>query len=205
MMNALTLIEGRELTRLERVVSLSPLKELAQALTKIERDWESCRAALLALVEIRDRELYRNSNKTFDGYCLETWGVEKRWFDRLAVWMQVNEISRPRGLKVGEYEARAINAEANRESTEEYKSKELKLKEICDRRIKEREREEAQARRDRASLDRPSRDRLKAIKGKIIGALKLIDGSIDVADQLEADLQKALVTAEGANVVVRAA
>jgi hypothetical protein len=53
-----------------------------------------------ALIEIRDRKLYRQTHKTFEVYCQEKWNIGRRTADRYISATKIVEILRPIGLKI---------------------------------------------------------------------------------------------------------
>jgi hypothetical protein len=53
-----------------------------------------------ALIEIRDRKLYRQTHKTFEAYCQEKWNIARRTADRYISATKIVEILRPMGLKI---------------------------------------------------------------------------------------------------------
>ncbi len=68
MSDHMTITEGKELTRLEGIITagLATFQEVG-----------------LALLDIRDKRLYRLAAKTFEVYCRERFGVSKRHGNRL--------------------------------------------------------------------------------------------------------------------------
>lgn len=51
-----------------------------------------------ALAEVRDERLYRKTNKTFEDYCGERWGMTRRHVDRLIASAETVDNLRPIGL-----------------------------------------------------------------------------------------------------------
>jgi DNA modification methylase len=62
-----------------------------------------------ALVEVRDRRLYRKEYASFEAYCRDRWGMVRRHADRMIEAAAVAENLRPIGLTLGcESQARAL-------------------------------------------------------------------------------------------------
>ena len=64
-------------------------QKLQQLESVIERGMKSFCAVGLALLEIRDGRLYRDSHRTFDDYCRERWGMSK---PRATQFIQASQI-----------------------------------------------------------------------------------------------------------------
>lgn len=72
--------------------------------TMIERGFKSFAESGKALAVVRDEKLYRASYKTFEEYCQDRWGINRRYADRLIESAEVvNKLVdkiRPMGLKI---------------------------------------------------------------------------------------------------------
>ena len=186
MQKALSIDESRDLTRLEGVVD----KGLANFI-----------AVGAALIEIRDRKLHRNSAKSFDVYIQERFKLGKSHAYRLMEASQlVKQLgdSSPIGEGLNEHQVRKASDEAKERSQANGTSKADEFKAILLRRKEERDNAHEAAKRDRGSFERPEKDRVAAIRAKLYGAMKLIDGSLDCADELEDAIRKALEILDGA-------
>src|SRR5579863_6593275 len=98
-MTALTLSESQQLTRLEAIISDS-LKTFVEVGS--------------ALLEIKQRKLYRTSAKTWEIYVREKWQFSGRWADKLLVDASVviTAESIAPGLVTTQQQARNVNARA---------------------------------------------------------------------------------------------
>lgn len=70
---------------------------LEQLEARIERGLIYAEETFLALLEIRDKQLYREKYATFEEYCRERWNKSRRHINRLIHWVSVNENLGPRG------------------------------------------------------------------------------------------------------------
>ena len=86
----------------------------------IERGQQTFIEVGRALLEIRDRRLYRETHATFEAYCRERWGWGRRYVNRQIVAAQVARTLGPIGPKpANEAQARAM---LNRLEPEERKA-----------------------------------------------------------------------------------
>lgn len=186
MSDALTITESRELTRLETVIShgLGTFQQVG-----------------LALVEIRDKRLYRCTNRTFEGYCREKWGFSKSHGNRIIEAARAVQNLTPNGVK-NVSQARALAGYSPEVQAEVLGS--IEGRQTADKiRLALTETAEADALRDRPAStprQRPARDRLDGILRHLRGALRLVDGSIDTADRLQYYIDQAIQCAEAATV-----
>jgi hypothetical protein len=171
-MLALSIPESRAFTRLEAVIAASPLKVVAKVLAKLERDREACKPAIQALEEIRDRELFRASAADFETYCRETWGLRSCWVNRLVVWVNVNEVSKPMGFEVSERQARRLNGQANRMAAMNGTDELAELEAAVEERKAEINNEAAELRRARAGLERPEKPWRDVAEARLKSAIK---------------------------------
>jgi len=82
-------------------------KELDELEERIERGIKTFVDVGLALMEIRDRRLYRQDFDTFEGYCQNRWGFVRRQADRLIEAANIVENLRPIGLILPSVESQA--------------------------------------------------------------------------------------------------
>ncbi len=198
MAEKLTAAEARDLARCEKV---------------IEGGLATFQKVGAALLEIRERRLYRAEHSTFETYCVQRWGFSgRRGRQLIAALKKVGEIEEKSGtngsafVHLNERQARAlsgVDAEQAGDVLEEagLDASAATLTDIVERRLQSVQNEEKKLRGQRSSLERPQRDRIKAIRGKIEGAIKLIDGSVAMADALEAKLNEALGILDGESIV----
>jgi hypothetical protein len=150
-----------------------------------------------ALLEIKETKLYRETHRTFEAYCAARHGISKRHGNRLIVAAQVVQNVGPIGPALNESQCRELaklpaaeQLDAARQAGAEASAK--KLREIVEKKKEQIAKDEREALSLKPSFDRPSRDRHRAIRSHIEKAIKLIDGSIEHADRLEAKLRDAL-------------
>lgn len=80
----MTIAEEADLERLERIIEIGRKSFIEVG---------------LALMKIRDSQLYRIGHKTFEEYCKEKWGFVRRQAGRLIQAAVIGENLRPIGLK----------------------------------------------------------------------------------------------------------
>lgn len=69
--------------RREAGLSASDRADLSRLERIIDRGHETLREVSLAILEIRDRRLYRSEFYTFDSYCRQRWGFSRRYANQL--------------------------------------------------------------------------------------------------------------------------
>ncbi len=177
-LGALTLAESQELTRLEHIVhkGQSTFVEVATA-----------------LLEIRDKRLYRLSNKTWPGYCSERWNFSGRYANKLIETLDVVDAAKKSGTMVPESErqAREVLTEAKAAATPE-KPVASQLGDILERRRRQIAEAEAQARRD-TPVSPPrdaAKDGLDAIRGHLAKCVKIFARiKLDLANPDQGELK----------------
>src|ERR1700730_6981897 len=75
--------------------------------TTIRRGRKVFRKVAMALLEIRERRLYRATHKTFDRYCRAKWGFGRRHGDRLIQAAKLIQEREAKGLPAPETEMQA--------------------------------------------------------------------------------------------------
>lgn len=188
----------------------------AQDFLRLEKIVESGLAKYLevgrALMEIKQRELYKAAADTWEIYLQERWGISRQHGHRLIKAAELDQVvssmapstisektPSPTGLhfKTERQARRVLEMEAKHPKIAEDESREERLQAVLQQ-IKRDEAEEEEA-------PAVPRDRASAIKGHVraaqkhVGkALDLIDGSVDFADQLEKCLTAAKSKLEAA-------
>lgn len=193
------------------ILSDAEEKELQKHEAVIERGLPTFIEVGRALEAIRDEELYRRDYGTFDHYCRKRWRFGRKQGDRLIRSAVVGGfIAQELGEDLNERQCRAlVNAppgvqlDAVRNTGPERTAEDLQkeAERILGNLRDEINQDEAAARAARPSTELPGRDRLAAIKAKLTGAIKLVDGSIDYADRLEVAIRHALEVCESCSVV----
>ena len=69
-----------------------PKSSLRELELRIERGLETFVDVGEALMEIKERKLYKESHTSFDTYCRERWGFRKRYGNRLIAAANMAEI-----------------------------------------------------------------------------------------------------------------
>lgn len=94
-----------------RALSDAERHDFARLQEAIDRGQKDFRTVALALREILERRLYRESHGTFDDYCRVRWGFQKGWGHKLAQAGRVIEKQEANGLPAPRTErhARRIN------------------------------------------------------------------------------------------------
>jgi hypothetical protein len=88
--------------------ALAERDRLAELEQIVERGLLTFREVGAALLEIRERRLYRGTHATFEGYCRERWLISKRHANRLVQASAIAELVGPVGPLVVERQAREL-------------------------------------------------------------------------------------------------
>ncbi|MEG4169804.1 MULTISPECIES: hypothetical protein [unclassified Microcoleus] len=91
-----TLLESEYATAQLDVTERARLEELESI---VENGLQTFYEVGKALDEIREQKLYRETQKTFEAYCQDKWGIARRTADRFIGAARVMENLRPMGLK----------------------------------------------------------------------------------------------------------
>ncbi|MEG4327183.1 hypothetical protein [Microcoleus sp. herbarium5] len=91
-----TLLESEYATAQLDVTERARLEELESI---VEKGLQTFYEVGKALDEIREQKLYRETQKTFEAYCQDKWGIARRTADRFIGAARVMENLRPMGLK----------------------------------------------------------------------------------------------------------
>jgi DNA N-6-adenine-methyltransferase (Dam). len=78
-------------TSLSEVLTSIERSRLAELESKIEAGLQTFVDVGLALLEIRDNKLYRETNRTFEGYCREQWGFSRNYANKIIAAAEVVE------------------------------------------------------------------------------------------------------------------
>lgn len=105
-------------------ISLTESKQLVSLESKIEAGQKTFLEVGLALAEIRDNKLYRSDYSTFEDYCKEKWGWEKRyWQYVIAASETVRNLPEPsRTIVHSESQARELSKAAPEQREEVLRS-----------------------------------------------------------------------------------
>ncbi len=91
-----TLLDRESATDQLDVAERARLQELESI---VEKGLQTFYEVGKALDEIREQKLYRETQKTFEAYCQDKWGIARRTADRFIGAARVMENLRPMGLK----------------------------------------------------------------------------------------------------------
>ena len=92
-----TLLESEYATAQLDITERARLQELESI---VEHGLQTFYKVGKALEEIREKKLYRESQKTFEAYCQDKWGIARRTADRFIAAAQVIENLTPMGVKI---------------------------------------------------------------------------------------------------------
>ena len=176
----------------------------AQDFLNLEKIVESGIAKYLevgrALMEIKQRELYKAAAETWEIYLQERWGISRQHGHRLIKAVELDQVisgmtpaisektPSPTGLhfKTERQARRVLEMEAKHPKLQEDESREERLQAVLQQIKRDEEEEEEQEasprERDRAAT---IKGHIRAAQKHIAKALEEIDGSVDFADQIE--------------------